>query len=234
MAEEDVMVVETVLAVGIDTRSRADVLEGLGENGCIITFAETGKEALIHLRSHSFDIILLDLDLPDLNGLDIGLIIKSDPMTSHTPVFMLVGEETDDRIVMGIDYGIDDYIKKPVYPKLLRAKILSFLKKAPQRLAEESSNSITITLNPAGRSARVRGHTVDLTSTEFSILNLLIKNSGITCTRKQIMERLKISKDNQYKIKERSIDVHISSLRRKFGVDGLRIKSVYSIGYRIE
>ena len=191
---------------------------------------ETGLEKVREMRP---DLILLDLLLPGINGLDVCSILKSDTQTKSIPIIMLtaLGQEKD--IVKGLDSGADDYITKPFSVEILLARIKAVLRRnLSDKTTQEDNVSIHgITITPKTRGVLVENKKLNLTFTEFQILYLLASHPGWVFTRYQIID--KIREDN-YPVTDRSVDFQIVGLRKKLGNHGKVIETVHGVGYRFQ
>ncbi|MBT4483313.1 MAG: response regulator transcription factor [Candidatus Latescibacteria bacterium] len=225
MANERILVVD----------DEDDLLElvsyNLGNYGYKVDCVTSGEDALEKIRLLSPDLILLDLMLPGMDGLDVCRVVKNDSKTSHIPVIMLTarGEEAD--IVTGLELGADDYITKPFSPRVLIARIKSVLRRGREIDKATVFTRHDIMLNMATHEVQVKNKTVNLTATEFNILLLLIRRPGWVFTRNQIIDT---TKGDDYPVTDRSIDVQIVGLRKKLGSCGKYIETVRSVGYRMK
>lgn len=211
-----------------------DVLElvkiNLEKNGYIVKTAISGEEACRKTGSLIPDLVLLDLMLPGIDGLQVCRNIKTNSTTRHIPIIMLTarGEEAD--IVTGLELGAEDYVTKPFSPKVLVARVRRVLNRSI------SSDSLADTLkihniivSPSRREVLIDGQPVDLTYTEFSILHTLMARPGQVFTRYQIVDAIR---GHDYVVTDRAVDVQIVSLRKKMGSSGKYIETVRGVGYR--
>ena len=179
------------------------------------------------------DLILLDIMLPGIQGLDLCRIIKSDRNTKNIPIILVSALGEEDVIVNGLEAGADDYINKPFSNKILLARVKSVLRRKVDQIDGDKKNNLHISglsLNLGHREVRVDGKIVEnLTFTEFQILFLLCSHPGWVFTRYQMIE--KIRGDN-YPVTDRSVDFQIVGLRKKLGTAGNLIKTVRGVGYR--
>ncbi len=213
----------------------AEVLAyNLGKDGFAVELADRGDEALAQIRRDPPDLILLDLMLPGLDGLELTRALKRNAATAGIPLIMLTarGEEVD-RIV-GFELGADDYITKPFSPRevVLRAKAV--LRRAP--LAEEKDSGTgrleigSLILDPEAHRCAVDGEEISLTATEFRLLHVLIERAGRVQTRGRLLSDVWGYVDD---IDSRTVDTHIRRLRRKLGPEAERIETVIGVGYRL-
>ena len=225
MANERILVVD----------DEEDLLElvryNLGNYGYKVDCVTSGEDALEKIKSIPPGLILLDLMLPGIDGLDVCRIVKNDSNTSHIPIIMLTakGEEAD--IVTGLELGADDYITKPFSPRVLIARIKSVLRRGREIDKATVYTRHDITLNLATHKVQAKNKIVNLTATEFNILLLLLRRPGWVFTRNQIIDS---TKGDDYPVTDRSIDVQIVGLRKKLGSCGKYIETVRGVGYRMK
>ena len=202
----------------------------LDNNGYKVYTASNGEKGLEVARKERPDLILLDLMLPGINGLDVCRIIKSDQDTSGISIIMLTALGQEEDIIKGLETGADDYVTKPFSLQVLEARIKSVLRRVPENI--ENTNTIKIhdiKIKPRTREVKINGETPELTFTEFQILHLLASHPGWVFTRYQIID--KIRGDN-YPVTDRSVDFQIVGLRKKMGDKGNLIQTVRGVGYR--
>jgi two-component system phosphate regulon response regulator PhoB len=212
-----------------------DILElvryNLSREGYQVTGSLTGEDALRKIRSDTFDLIVLDLMLPGMDGLAFTKTVKNDSRLRSTPIIMLTakGEEAD--IVAGLELGADDYITKPFSPRVMIARVRAALRR--QKETPEDEMAIVkiheLEINPGRRTVLAKGNPIDLTYTEFQLLLLLARRPGWVFTRSQIVDLIRGS---DYPVTDRSVDVQIVGLRKKLGSYGKYIETVRSVGYR--
>lgn len=227
MAKSRVMVVE-------DEQSIAELIEyNLLKEGFAAIVVPNGEDALRSARKESPDLVLLDLMLPGIDGLEVCRSLKRDTATSAIPVLMVTakGEEAD--IVTGLELGADDYIVKPFSPKVLLARVKAILRRRTEGSPDDAApvKRGELELYPGRREVTVGGERVQLTFTEFNILDMLARRPGWVFTRSQIVAKVR---GDQYHVTERSTDVHILGLRRKLGSAGRYIETVRGVGYRFQ
>jgi two-component system, OmpR family, alkaline phosphatase synthesis response regulator PhoP len=194
---------------------------------------ESGEEALVQVCTIPPDLIVLDLMLPGVDGLEVCKALKRDARTAAIPIVMLTarGEEAD--IVAGLELGADDYLTKPFSPRVLLARIRAVLRRHhTEPVAEDAV--IThhgLVLHPGRHEVLVEGQPVPLTLTEFRVLHLLARHPGWVFTRNQIIAA---AQGADVSVTERAVDVHIVSLRRKLGTIGEAIETIRGVGYRLQ
>jgi two-component system phosphate regulon response regulator PhoB len=228
MAQENILVVE-------DEDDIRELLRyNLAKEGYRVSAAASGEEALQAVRDSLPDLVLLDLMLPEMNGLEVCRAFKQDLRTRKLPIVMLTakGEEAD--IVVGLELGADDYVTKPFSLRVLLARLRAVLRRSKSAPPPETEaiNIHEITLHPGRHEVHVQGQPVDLTATEFRLLHMLARRPGWVFTRSQIVQQLHHGED--FAVTERAVDVQIVSLRKKLGPYGKYLETVRGIGYRLK
>lgn len=180
------------------------------------------------------DLIILDLMLPDENGMDICRRLKSSDDYSQIPIIILTAKsETTDKI-LGLEFGADDYVTKPFEPRELVARVKAVLRRATPQVEKEKKKIIfgnMLEVDPNKFEAKVNNKKIILTTTEFKILELLLRKPGYVYSRDKILTNLW---GNEKIVEERTVDVHIKHLRQKLGRAGELIKNIRGVGYKIE
>jgi two-component system phosphate regulon response regulator PhoB len=225
--------VKTKILVVDDEQDIRELVElNLARDGYEMILCESGQEALDLARSKLPNLIVLDLMLPDIDGLEVCKALKRDSKTEHIPILMLTarGEEAD--IVIGLELGADDYVTKPFSGKVLAARVRRLLRRSTSDAPENECIKIHgLTIDPARREVFAGETSVTLTFTEFNILHLLARRPGLVFTRYKIVDVLH---GNDYLVTDRAVDVQIVSLRRKLGDFGSLIETVRGVGYRFK
>lgn len=224
---------KTVLVV----EDEEDILElvayNLTKDGHQVKKAMTGEEALRLTFAEAPDLVLLDLMLPELDGLEVCRRLKRDPRKQQIPVIMLTarGEEAD--IVAGLELGADDYVTKPFSPRVLMARVRAVLRRREQGdIPDDQQVAIhDLVINPGRREVLLAGKPIELTYTEFGVLHLLARRPGWVFTRYQIVDAIR---GEHYAVTERAVDVQIAGLRKKLGVAGEYVQTVRGVGYRFK
>ena len=223
---------KNILVVEDDLDIRELISFNLANEGHQVFEANAGEVGIDKARNNNPDLILLDLMLPGIQGLDVCRIIKSDQETKEIPIIMVTALGQEEDIVKGLETGADDYITKPFSIKVLIARVNAVLKRSIE-VGEDKSKDILINgINIKTRSREVwvnKNPINDLTFSEFQILYLLAGHPGWVFTRYQIID--KIRGDN-YPVTDRSVDFQIVGLRKKLGDAGKLIKTVRGVGYR--
>ncbi len=191
---------------------------------------ETAKEFYKALAEKLPELILLDIMLPDEDGLSILKRLRTRADTQKIPVILVTAKSTEIDKVKGLDGGADDYIAKPFGVMEMIARVKALLRRSGG--AEESLMTCgNVTLDSEKRMVYVDGKPVELTYKEFELLKLLMKNHGIVISRDVIMERVW---DSSFEGESRTIDVHVRTLRQKLGDGGALIKTIRNVGYMAE
>jgi two-component system alkaline phosphatase synthesis response regulator PhoP len=226
------MAKEVILIVDDEEDIRELVALNLRREGYQILTCDTGERALELVRSKKPDLVVLDLMLPGVDGLEVCRRLKADPDSRRIPVVMLTakGEETD--IVAGLELGADDYVTKPFSGKVLVARVRRLLRRQVKEIEEGGIVRVEgVTIDPIRREVLIDGKPVTLTLTEFNILHTLAKRPGVVFTRYQIVDRIH---GDDYLVTDRAVDVQIVALRRKLGSYGKLIETVRGVGYRLK
>ena len=228
----DIMSGEHILIVE-DEEDIAELLEyNLQRQGYEPSIAGTGEDGLNQSRETIPDLILLDLMLPGMSGLEVCRRLKGDPATEKIPVIMLTAKGEEEDVIAGFDAGADDYVTKPFRPKVLLARVKAVLRRgAARKVRQEDVLEIgDITIHPGRHQVTVAKLPVELTRTEFRILHFLASRPGWVFTRSQIVRSVH---GDDYPVTGRSVDVQVAALRRKLGEAGNMILTVRGIGYKM-
>ena len=199
--------------------------------------AADGNTALDLARQRRFDLVILDLMLPGLDGVTVCRAIRRDSANTTTPILMLTARREESDKVVGLDSGADDYLTKPFGVRELMARVRALMRRSPGRATEggESTAPIVykhITVDPARRTVRVGGRDVDLTTNEFQLLSVLLSSSGIVFSREALLTR--VWKDQTY-VTVRSVDTLVKRLRKKIEdnpADPAIVLTVWGAGYK--
>jgi len=225
MSKEKILVVD----------DEEDILElvryNLAREGYLVSCATSGEEALEASLSEPVDLIILDLMLPGIDGLEVARRLRENSATRETPIVMLTakGEEAD--IVTGLELGADDYVTKPFSPRILIARLKAVIRRR-SGTPEAENDVLTIrelSIHTGRRHVTAKGRSLDLTYTEFQVLYFLARRPGWVFTRSQIVDAVR---GDDYPVTDRSVDVQIVGLRKKLGPLGKYIETVRGVGYR--
>jgi len=186
------------------------------------------------LEKRTPDMIILDLMLPDHDGLDVCKTLKKSDLYSDIPIIMVTAKTEEFDVVLGLELGADDYIPKPFSPRELVARAKAVLRRGKTtagRTSKQISVGDMVTIDTSKYEVRVQGEKVQLTSTEFMILKMLSEKPGWVYSREKILDLLWGDEKDVF---DRTVDVHIKNLRDKLGPAGALIKNVRGVGYKIE
>jgi two-component system phosphate regulon response regulator PhoB len=204
----------------------------LTRTGYQVCCVKSGEEALTQVQSRLPDLIVLDLMLPGMDGLEICQRLKREPRTAAIPIVMLTARSEEADVVTGLELGADDYLTKPFSPRVLSARIKAVLRR--QQTVVDSEAEIVVrgelVIHPGHHEVRVNNRPLPLTPTEFRILQLLALRPGWVFSRYQIVDG---ARGDDAGVTERSVDVHIAALRRKLGAQADIIETVRGVGYRL-
>lgn len=198
-----------------------------------VVTATSGEQALKLSQSFIPDLVLLDLMLPGIDGVEVCRQIKDHSSTKHIPVIMLTAKSEETDIIVGLELGADDYITKPFSPGVLIARVKAVLRRYNTTEQDDPSTVLRyadLVIKPDQFTVMLGNQQVDLTATEFRILLLMVRRPGWVFSRGQIVDA---ARGEDYPVTERSVDVHIASLRKKLGATGNSIETVRGIGYRL-
>jgi two-component system phosphate regulon response regulator PhoB len=220
----------TILVVDDEVDIQQLVKLSLEREGFEVLCAGTGEEAFDLAKSKLPELIVLDLMLPGMDGLDVCKLIKHDSRTATIPIVMLSAKTQETDIVTGLELGADDYVTKPFSPKVLMARIRRILNRKIEKHLDRSAISIhALTIDPARCEAYLKDQRLSLTLSEFNILYTLARRPGIVFTRYQIVDSLHGS---DYIVSDRAVDVQIAYLRKKLGPCKHYIETIRGVGYR--
>ena len=226
---------EKLIAVVDDEKDILNLItHHLRREGYQVKPFQSGKDFLLYINSVPPDLVLLDIMLPGMDGLELCRILKSKPRTHSIPIIMITAKSTEADIVVGLELGADDYIVKPFRTRELVARVKSILRRyAMKTPGDETLRIGPLSINPASYETSVDSRKIDLTTTEFRILETLAETEGKVFTRDQLLKRKTLWGDERV-VFDRTIDVHIKNLREKLGSAGKMIKTVRGIGYKLE
>ncbi|MEE0315540.1 MAG: response regulator transcription factor [Butyrivibrio crossotus] len=202
----------------------------LKNSGYITEVFETRKIFFKHLQNKKPDIVLLDIMLPDMDGLEILKKMKNTPDYKKIPVIMVTAKTTEIDKVKGLDLGADDYISKPFGIMELISRVKALLRRTLNLEEEKVLSYESVVMDVEKRAVYVNNDAVELTYKEFELLKLLLQNSGIVLRREVIMDRVW---GTEFEGESRTLDMHIKTLRQKLGDGGAIIKTIRNVGYEI-
>ncbi len=222
---------KTILVVDDEPRIAALARDYLEHAGFTVLVAGEGHGALVLARSRRPDLVILDLGLPGLDGLDVARALRRD---SDVPILMLTARTDEADRIVGLELGADDYVTKPFSPRELVARVRAILRRSEiaSTLADTPIRVLDVELDPARLRATVGDRPIDLTPTEFALLATLARQPGRVFTRSQLLDAIHGIAFEAY---ERAIDGHVKNVRRKIEADPARpryLQTVHGVGYR--
>ncbi|HEX7898798.1 MAG TPA: response regulator transcription factor [Planctomycetota bacterium] len=204
----------------------------LTQAGYLVIGARDGEAGLTAARKHAPDLVLLDVMMPGVDGLDVCRRLKGDPATAGVLVMMLTAKTEEGDRVLGLELGADDYLTKPFGMKELLARVKALLRRAEApTLAAEVLKSGSITLDTGRRTVKVAGKPAELTATEFDLLRALAARRGKVLSREDLIQA---ARGAEATITDRTIDVHIAALRRKLGKAADQLETIRGVGYKLK
>jgi phosphate regulon transcriptional regulator PhoB len=223
----------SILVVEDEPDIRKLVVHHLAHEGFECRAVGSGPEALRAIRAAPPDLVVLDLMLPGMTGLDVCRRLRSDEASSTIPVIMLTAKaDAVDRVV-GLELGADDYVTKPFSPAELVARVRAVLRRARPVETAQAVRAGRVALDPARHVVEVAGRVVELTPKEFDLLHALMGARGRVLSREHLLDRV-WGYARAADIESRTVDVHVRRLRAKLGEEGRRITTVTGVGYRFE
>ncbi len=227
MAKERILVVD----------DEEDILElldyNLSREGFAVVRAASGEQALKSAREAPPDLVLLDLMLPGIHGLDLCKRFRADERLASVPIIIVSAKGEESDVVAGLELGADDYVTKPFSVRMLLARVRAVLRRQGKEPADaaDSLKIHGIVIHPGRHEVLAGGTTVDLTASEFRILHYLARRPGWVFTRTQIIDAVH---GEDYPVTDRSVDVQVAALRKKLGKAGDYIETVRGVGYRFK
>ena len=224
---------ELILVIEDEEDIRELIRYNLEKDGYRVMSANSGEEGLLSVRNSPPDLVVLDLMLPGIDGLQVCREMKADPVLKSVPIVMVTARGEEPDVVSGLELGADDYISKPFSPKVLLARVKTVLRR--QQTGGVDLQSIVrherLLVNPQRREVAIDNERIELTNTEFKLLHFLIRQPGIVFTRDQIVEGVH---GDDYPVTDRSVDVQVVGLRKKLLEYGACIETVRGVGYRFK
>jgi two-component system phosphate regulon response regulator PhoB len=233
----------SIVVIEDEDAIRDVVAYNLRRAGYDVVTASDGRAGLDAVRRAVPSLVVLDVMMPELDGLEVCRALRDDPVTALVPVIMLTARDAEDDVVAGLGAGADDYVTKPFGPRELVARVDAMLRRSARRDGDEPAADRDLASDPDRRRVEVDGVVVDpdrhevlvdgepvrLTRTELRLLHVLLRKPGRVYTREQLVER--VMGDNAW-ITDRTIDVHVRAIRRKLGERADAIETIRGVGYR--
>jgi DNA-binding response OmpR family regulator len=202
----------------------------LKDSSFTVSTATTGRAGLEKARAELPWLIILDLMLPQMSGLEICRILKADRATRHIPIIILSARASETDRIAGLELGAEDYVTKPFSPREVVLRIKAIERRALNEVADEKLTSGIITVDPVRHRVQVAGKSIELTTAEFKLLILLMKRTGRVLSREMLLTG---AWGYENLINTRTVDTHIRRLRQKLGKGGRAIETVRGFGYRL-
>ena len=220
----------SVLLVEDDAQIREVIGDYFGRRDKIgLDFAEDGNIGLSKILNNKYDLIVLDIMMPGLDGFELCKIIRK---KSNVPVVFLTGKVREEDVLYGYELGADDYIVKPFSIAILYSKLMALLERTGSEPVKRKILEVgEITLDPEKFEVKVSGEVIDLPPKEYQILKYMLEHPGVAITRKLL---LAVAWGNDMYITERVIDNRVKNLRKKLRKEGTRIKTIIGVGYRFD
>ena len=228
MAKEKILIIE-------DEKDIVKMLDyNLKKEGFKALSANNGEDGLDIARKENPDLILLDLMLPEMDGLEVCKAVKNDTKTAHIPIIILTAKAQEADKIVGLELGADDYMTKPFSPRELIARIKAVLRRLKEKdKLPEALKIGDVTIDFSKIMVAIKDKPIELTSKEFELLKILIKAKGRVLSRDYLLDTI-WGFDQALEIQTRTVDVHITTLRKKLKNESKRIVTVKNYGYRFE
>jgi DNA-binding response OmpR family regulator len=220
----------TILVID-DEKDLIELLSyNLGKEGYDVIVAHDGQSGLDVVKKHRPDLVVLDIMMPGLDGLQVCQRLRADPRTGRIPIIMLTAKATETDRIVGLELGADDYVTKPFSPREVIARLKAVLRRSSQPAEDRQLiRNGDLVIDLTGHEVTFRNCRVPLTATEFRILEFLASRPGRVFTRDEIIDAA-LGNDNA--VFDRTIDVHITAIRRKLGTGADQIETVRGFGYK--
>jgi len=222
-----------VLIVEDEPDIRELVVHHLKREGYQVSAASSGEEALRQVQAAPPDLVILDLMMPSMDGLEVCRRLRQDPATASLPIVMLTAKGDEVDRVLGLEIGADDYVVKPFSPKELLARVRAVLRRSRPALGAAPLRLGALVIDLGTHTASVGGLALALTPKEFDLLRALVEARGRVLSREFLLDRV-WGYSRASEIESRTVDVHVRRLRVKLGAEGRRILTVKSVGYRLD
>jgi two-component system, OmpR family, alkaline phosphatase synthesis response regulator PhoP len=226
---------QNILIVEDDEDIQELIRYNLDREGFSVKAVDSGEKALDHIEKRPVDLVVLDLMLPAIDGLEVCRRIRTNAASAKIPVLIVTAKAEETEVIVGLELGADDYLCKPFKVGELVARVKALLRRSSSRKTEPESEEILergpLYLHTGRREALLRGKPLDLTYTEFEVLRLLASRPGWVFSRYQIVDAIR---GNDYPVTDRSVDVQLVGLRRKLEKDAVLLETVRGVGYRFQ
>jgi two-component system, OmpR family, alkaline phosphatase synthesis response regulator PhoP len=225
------MAKKIILIIEDEKDIRTMLSYALNKEGYEVVEADNGAVGLRRVREYEISLVILDLMLPEIDGLEVCRRMKSDPKTAKIPIIMVTarGEESD--VVAGLELGAEDYVVKPFSIKVLIARLRAVLRRKNSSVEDATISIGNLKIDSGKHKVTLKGRELELTLSEYGVLFLLAGKIGWVFTRGQIVDAIR---GENYAVTERSVDVMVTGLRKKMGTEGRKIETVRGVGYRFK
>ena len=220
-----------ILVVEDERKIAAFIAKGLKSEGFTVETASDGEEGLFMATEGGYDLIILDIKLPKMDGITVCRKLREAGNTQ--PIIMVTAMDSTEDKVKGLDAGADDYMTKPFSPRELVARVKAVLRRLREKAPEEILKSGTIELDVIKHELRLKGKPAEITAKEFELLQALMSSRGRVLTREVLLSKV-WGYENSVNIETRTVDMHIGQLRKKLGKESAHIVTIKSIGYRFD
>ncbi len=205
----------------------------LEKEGFHVLSASRGIEGLEQIQKLKPDLLILDLMLPEIDGLEICKILKQNPRTWAIPIIMLTAKSQEADRIVGLELGADDYVAKPFSPRELAARVKAVLRRTKEKPKEELLKAGELQIDTARHLVTLKNKSVELTAKEYELLKILMEADGRVLSRELLLEKV-WGYDNALNIETRTVDMHIGQLRKKIKPEARRLITVKNAGYRFD
>lgn len=227
MGKEIIFIIE-------DEKNIAELVKfNLEKEGFRVQHSAKGLTGLELARKLKPDLIILDLMLPEMDGLEICKVLKKNDATAHIPIIMLTAKAQETDKIVGLELGADDYITKPFSPRELVARVKAILRRVQEKPKSDVLRSGILEIDHGKHIVTLRGKAVELTSKEYDLLAALLEAGGRVLTRETLLDRV-WGYDKSLHIETRTVDMHIRQLRKKLKTESEKIVTVKNVGYRFD
>ncbi len=224
---------ERILVVE-DEKNIAKLLEyNLKQEGYDVVVADRGDVGLKKAESLKFDLVILDLMLPEINGMDICKKLKSNPKTQSLAILILTAKKTETDKVLGLEMGADDYMSKPFSTRELIARVRAILRRTGSKTQFKILRAGSLELHVDTHIVKLKDKALELRSKEFKLLKVFLESQGRVMTRDELLERV-WGYEDALNLETRTVDIHIAQLRKKLKNEASRIVTVKNAGYRLD
>jgi len=227
MAKETVLIIE-------DEKNIAELVKyNLEKEGFAVATSSRGDLGLEQVRKIRPDLIILDLMLPEVDGLELCRILKQNEKTSGIPVIMLTAKSSETDKIVGLELGADDYVTKPFSPRELTARVKAVLRRKMEKPKDRVLRCGELEVDTGKHSVSLKEKPLELTSKEYELLKVLMASDGRVLSREFLLETV-WGYDRSVEIETRTVDVHVTNLRKKLKSEAERILTVKNAGYRFD